>query len=250
MFGFLAPTPLKRTLTNLCAWPMLVWGGFAAAQPATQGPTSSIPSGVVSLSAVATVEVSKDLLTMVFSTTKEGADASAVQTALKQALEAALTEARRVSKPGQIDVQTGAFALSPRYTNKGVINGWQGTSELLVTGKDMAGIAQLAGRMGSMVVAQVQYDMSREVRERVEGDITAQAIARFRAKAAEMTKHFGYSTYAIREVSVTTNEPTAGGGTLFRERLSRARATDDAMPVEPGKGQVTVLVNGAVQMQR
>ena len=250
MLGLLRILLPKRSLINLCACLMLAWGGMAVSQPVTQGPSVIAPSGVVSLSAVATVEISKDMLTMVFSTTKEGAEANAVQTALKQALDAALSEAKKVSKPGLIDIQTGTFALAPRYTNKGVINGWQGTAELLVSGKDMAGIAQLAGRLGSMVVSHVHYDLSREVRERVEGDITAQAIARFRAKAADMTKHFGYSSYAIREVNVTTNEPATGGGMVMRERLSRAKVADDSMPIEPGKGQVTAMVNGTVQMQR
>ena len=86
------------------------------------------------------VEVTKDVLAVTFSTTKEGADANAVQAQLKQALDAALAEAKKSgASPGQVDVQTGAFSLFPRYTNKGGISGWQGTAELIVDGRDMAG---------------------------------------------------------------------------------------------------------------
>jgi len=75
------------------------------------------PQGVLGLSASASVEVAKDVLTVAFATTKEGADANLVQAQLKEALDAALAEARKVAKPGQLDVQTGNFSIYPRYVN-------------------------------------------------------------------------------------------------------------------------------------
>ncbi len=36
-----------------------------------------------------------------------------------------------------------------------------------------------------MTIARVGYSLSREARERLEGEVAAQAIARFRAKAAD-----------------------------------------------------------------
>ena len=37
--------------------------------------------------------------------------------------------------------------------------------------------------------------LSRELREKVEGEVAAQAIARYRAKAADYAKQFGYGGY-------------------------------------------------------
>src|SRR5262245_40551365 len=82
------------------------------------------PSGVVLLAASATAEVPKDFMTVTFTVTKDGPDPGAVQTALKQALDAALAEARRAAKPGQVDVQTGAFSLYPRTSGRGPITNW------------------------------------------------------------------------------------------------------------------------------
>ena len=56
----------------------------------------------MSLNASASVEVTKDLLNVVLTVTREGQDATTVQTQLKQALDAALAEARKVAKPGQL----------------------------------------------------------------------------------------------------------------------------------------------------
>ncbi|HEX6704775.1 MAG TPA: SIMPL domain-containing protein [Albitalea sp.] len=207
------------------------------------------PSGVVNITATAAVEVARDLMSVTLGTTREGPDANAVQTALKQALDAALAEARKVAKPGQVDVQTGQFTLQPRYTNKGQASGWQGTAELLVEGRDMAAIAQLTGRISTLTIARVSQGLSRELREKTEGEVAAQAIARFRAKAADYAKAFGYSGYLIREVNVSSTEPPSGPVPMMRMQM-KASAEDAALPVEAGKAPVLVSVSGTVQMMK
>ncbi len=210
--------------------------------------TAAPPQNVVSLTASATLEVARDTLSIAFSTSREGNDAHAVQAQLKQALEGALAEARKAAKPGQVEVQTGNFSLYPRYSPKGGINGWQGTAELLVEGKDIAGIAQLAGRLPTMAISRVAFTLSREAREKVEADVSAQAIARFRAKAEFTTKQFGFAAYTIREASVSTNEPPTGAMPMMR--AGAAMAADAALPVEAGKAAVTGTVGGSVQMTK
>jgi predicted secreted protein len=206
---------------------------------------------VVNISSSATIEVAKDLLSVTFNTTREGADAAVVQSQLKQALDAALAEARKAARPGQLDVQTGNFSLSPRYTNKGVVNGWQGSAELLVEGRDMAAIGQLTGRITTLTIARVSYGLSRELRERSEGEVAAQAITRYRAKAAEYTKQFGYADHAIRDVNVSSVEqPGPNPRVMMMSRATAATMPEEALPIEAGKGTLTVSVTGTVQMTK
>jgi len=208
------------------------------------------PTGVVGIQASATVEVPKDLMTVTLNTTREGADANTVQAGLKQALDAALAEARRVAKPGQIDVRTGNFSLYPRYTNKGVISGWQGSAELVVEGRDMPGLGQLTGKISTMTIARVSYGLSRESREQSESDVTGKAIATYRAKAAEVSKQFGYTGYVVREVNVQANEQPGNVIPMMRAQ-SMAKSSDEApLPVEAGKAVVVVTVSGTVQMTK
>jgi predicted secreted protein len=213
------------------------------------------PSGVLTLTASATIEVTRDVLSVSFSATREGPDAQVVQSALKQALDAALAEAHKIARPGQVDVQTGNFSLYPRYasaTTRGgspVITGWQGSAELLVQGKDAAAIAQLTGRIQTMTIARVGYTLSREAREKVEAEALAQAIARWRAQAQQMSQLFGYTGYTVREVNVATNEPR-GPVVPMMKAQTMAAAADMALPVEAGQGEVTATVSGAAQMTR
>ncbi|MGY4828859.1 SIMPL domain-containing protein [Sphaerotilaceae bacterium SBD11-9] len=208
------------------------------------------PQNVVGLAASASVEVTKDLLSVTLSTTREGTDAAAVQAGLKQALDAALAEAKKAAKPGQIEVQTGNFSLFPRYAQKGGITGWQGTAELGIEGRDIPGIAQLTGRITTMTIARVGTGLSREQREKVESDVAAQAIARYRAKAADYAKQFGFSGYTLREVNVNASEPAAYAAAPMLRQGGMAVASAEALPVELGKGTVTVNVNGTVQLTK
>ncbi len=221
----------------------------ALAVPAHAEPAQ--PQGVVSLSTSATVEVTKDLLSVALSTSKEGQDAATVQTQLKQALDAALAEARKVARPGQIDVQTGNFSLFPRYAPKGGLAGWQGYAELVIEGKDMSGIGALSGRITTMSVARVAQGVSRELREKVESELAALAIARYRAKAADYARQFGYAGYEIREVNVSGTEvPGFSPMPLVRAAKSMAMSADEAMPVEAGKTPLAVNVSGSVQLTK
>ncbi|ODU97417.1 MAG: hypothetical protein ABT20_18605 [Rubrivivax sp. SCN 70-15] len=229
------------SLSRLAATALLA---AAAAAPAQTLPP---PQNVVGLSASASVEVAQDLLTVVFSTTREGSDAAVVQGQLKQALAAALTAARSAAQPGQIDVQTGNFSLLPRYTPKGALDGWQGRAELIVTGRDVAGIARLTGQVPTMTIARVGFSLSREARDKAEDEVSAQAIARFRDKADRVSRDFGFGGWSLREVSLSSNEP--GPGVVPMMRAQAARAVDDTpLPVEAGRTVVAATVSGSVQL--
>jgi predicted secreted protein len=221
---------------------------FAAAPAADIATAFTPPQGVVNLSSSASIEVTRDVLGVTFGTTKEGTDAASVQSQLKQALDAALAEAKKAARPGQLDVQTGNFSLSPRYTGKGAINGWQGSAELIVEGRDMQAIGQLTGRITTLTISRVGYTLSRELREKSEAEVSGQAIARYRAKAADYAKQFGYGSYSIREVNVTTNEPQPPVRMDRMQMKSMSASSDESLPVEPGKGTVSVNVNGTVQL--
>ncbi len=221
-----------------------------AAAAAASAQTLPPPQNVVSLSASASVEVPKDWLTVVFSTTREGSDAAAVQSQLKQALDAALAEARKLARPGQVEVQTGGFSLVPRYAPKGgSITGWQGSTELVVEGRDSTTIAQLTGRVQTLSIARVGFSLSREARQKVEGEVAAQAIERFRARADAVSRQFGFTGYTVREVAVNTEGGMGQPVPVMRMQASAMMADGAPLPVEAGKATVTANVSGSVQMK-
>jgi uncharacterized protein YggE len=79
--------------------------------------------------------------------------------------------------------------------------------------------------------------------------VRAQAIERYRARAADYARQFGYGGYAIREVNVSSNEPPGFAPVPMLRAKAMAAGADEALPVEPGKGVVSVTVSGSVQMK-
>ncbi len=239
-----ASVKTAKHLLTACALLAASTGLFAQNQPGPHAPLQNIAQ----LSASAAVEVQQDLLSIAMTTTRDGVDAATVQNQLKLALEAALAEAKKTAQPGLMDVRTGNFSLYPRYGKDGKINGWQGSTEMVLEGRDFARITAAAGKVQTLSLGNVGFALSREARARVEGDAQAQAIERFKAKASEIARGFGFSAYTLREVAVNANDQGP-----IRPRMmameAKSAMSDSAIPVEAGKSTVLVNVSGSVQMK-
>jgi len=229
---------------------MAACGALAAAAAAGSATAQNIapPQNVLQLTASGSVEVQQDMLSMTLTTTRDATDAATVQSQLKAAVDAALAEAKKNAQPGQLDVHTGNFSLSPRYTREGKINGWQGSAELVVEGRDFPRITQTAGRITTLSVGNVGFALSREQRARSETEAQTIAIENFKQKATELAKGFGFGGYTLREVSVNAND---SGPIRPRAMAAQAKSfsADAPVPVEAGKTSVVVNVSGSVQLK-
>ena len=216
----------------------------------SQTPVGAEPRNIVQLSANGVVEALQDWLTLTLSVTHQGNDASGVQTALRDASEAALTELKRTTQAGVMEVRSGAFNLQPRYGNDGKINGWVGSTELIVEGSDFARISLAAAKARTMAISNLTFGLSRAARTQLESQAQVLAIDGFKRKAGQIAQGFGFSDYALREVSVHSADQS-GGPVQRMMAMSVGRMAPDAspLPMEGGKSLVTVTVSGAVQLK-
>ena len=225
-----------------CSFALCAMGAFSQTLP------NEPLKNVAQISASGSVDVQQDMLSISMTTSRDGPNAAAVQGQLRQALDAALALARQAASPGLMEVRTGNFSLYPRYGKEGKINGWQGSTELVLEGKDFAGITGTAGKIQTLSLGSVSFALSREQRARVEGEAQAQAIERFKSRASEVSSAFGFGGYALREVSINTNDQ----GPVPRPRAiamsAKSEMADAPVPVEAGKSTVLVTISGSVQM--
>ena len=227
----------------IAACALLAWATGLFAQ------TLPVPLNVAQLSASGSVEVPQDLLSIAMNTTASGPDANSVQTQLKQALDAALAVARPAVLPGQLDVRTGNFSLYPRYDKNGKINGWQGTTELVLDGRDFSRITTTAGKIQSLTLSNVSFSLSREQRAKVESEAQTIAIYRFKAKALEVSKGFGFSGYTLREITINANDQSFQPRPRMLTMQAKSADAESAVPVEAGKSTVLVNVSGSIQLR-
>ena len=103
----------------------------------------------------------------------------------------------------------------------------------------------MAGRVQSLNVSAVSFGLSREQRVKVEADAQGIAIERFKSRALEIARGFGFAGYTLREVNISSNEQ---GNSPRPRMLAQASFADAAVPVEAGKTAVVVTVSGSVQL--
>lgn len=243
-----SPASVSRGLVLwLALWSAFVW------HPAVHGQSvhPPEPSRVVSLSASGFLDVPQDWLTMSLTTTRDGNDATVVQNQLKQALDAALGVAKATAAPQQLDVRTGSIGLYPRYGSTGKISGWQGSAELILEGRDFVRISTAAGKIQTLTMSNMAFSLSREARLKLESDVQALAIERFKSRAGEVAKGFGFTGYTLREIAISSADQVGGNGYPRPVAMqSRASVSSDApVPVEAGKSQVNVTVSGTIQLR-
>jgi predicted secreted protein len=201
----------------------------------------------VNLTSSASVHVAQDLLTLSLSVVREGTDPHSLQTQINFVLESALQVARLGAKPGQMDVRSGQFSLSPRYGRDGKLTGWQGSASLILEGRDFARITETAGRLPTMTVASINFGLTQEQFQAAQARAQVQAIAQFRGRATEIAKCFGFSDYTLGEVTIGAESPMPmmRGGML----TSASMAPEVPIATEAGTRQVTVTVSGSVQLK-
>lgn len=228
----------------------LPWGSALAQSPLPALPPAAqaAPHQVLHLSASAHTEVAQDWLVMTLAVQKEGLQAPAVQKQLNAVLSAALAVATPLAKPGAVEVSTGEMNVSPRYGREGKVNGWTGSAQLVLQGRDAVQIATLATRLQELTVAQIDWQLSPEQKIAAELRIQAEAVARFQSKAQALTQQFGFGAYTLREVRVSAQE-TGEGPVMPRMAMASMDAAPAPVPTLAGKSRVVVNVSGSIVLR-
>jgi predicted secreted protein len=246
---------MKLIRTPSMAWALMSALALPVASVQAQS-TSNSPHAanaplnqVLHLSASAQTEVPQDWLVITLSVQKEGLQAPAVQKQLNAILSSALAVATPTARPGALELKTGEMNVSPRYGRDGKMNGWVGSAQLVLQGRDAEQITTLAGRMPDLTVSQIDWRLSPEQKAAAEARIQAEAVAHFQSKAQSLTKQFGFTAYTLREVRVIAQE--AGEGVVM-PRMAMAQMDSPApspVPAVAGKSRVVVNISGSIVLR-
>ncbi|MFP3740011.1 SIMPL domain-containing protein, partial [Burkholderia sp. SIMBA_019] len=100
---------------------------------------------------------------------QEGAEPSAISSALSARTQAVLAQAKRTSG---VEAQSGGFTIHPSTDRNGRISTWRGRSEVILKSKDFAAVSKLAGELANqMQVQNVAFSLSREARQATEAKL-------------------------------------------------------------------------------
>jgi len=216
---------------------------------------------LISLSSSATRELENDIVSITFRVIETGKDANVVQDLLRDAVKSAFEVVASNRNPAyaststmSIKAETDSFQVEPTTNNSGKITGYQGIATVTVSSADAETVVQIATEIKTMTVATSRNSTSRELKASVEGELIAEAIADFNAKADAVAAAFGYKgwTIANAQVRVDGERENRYGGVkaMMMEVSSIGGASGPTHTVETGRSKITSNVSGQIILSK
>lgn len=236
---------MKRRITLYLSFALLALTarGPALAQPAPEATRYN----TADLQADAQREVGNDTLNASLFVELTETDAAKLADSLNRNTADSLAVAKEFKS---VRVRSGNNQTYPVYDRAQRLTAWRGRAELRLESKDFRAAATLIGRLQSrMQLGQIGFSLSAEVRKAAEDELIGEAIKAFRARADIVRTSLGGRGYRIRRLAVNT------GGGFVPPRPLMARAGVAAAegvatpPLEGGVSQITVSVNGTIEVE-
>jgi len=229
-------------MNRLCM--MLVAAGLLASTAVAAEP---VPYNMVSLSAEAHRQVANDEATALLYIESNDQNAAA----LSDLLNRTTSDALRVAKSyGAVKASVAGNRVYPVYTPKNKPDGWRGRAEIRLQSTDFKAMAELIGKLqASMQLADLSFDLSTASREHVETELIDEAVHAFHTRADVVAHSLAATHYKLVSMNVNTQ-----GGVRYQPVMAKSFAMAAAAPVaeppmEAGQSQVTVGINGTVQVE-
>ncbi|MBL8805252.1 MAG: SIMPL domain-containing protein [Rhodospirillales bacterium] len=183
-------------------------------------------------------DVPQDRLTASLRVEATAATPAAVQADVNRRMEAAVARARAVA--GVRVETTGYSTWEERPANQP--RRWRGQAGLALTGKDAAAVLALAGALQEqgLAMAGLRFDLTPEAQRAIEDELTAEAIARVRARADRAAQALGLRVTGIAEIRV--GEAGVGSPPPRPVAMRAMAAGAEAAPPVAEAGLATVRV--------
>ncbi|MGH8755438.1 MAG: SIMPL domain-containing protein [Burkholderiales bacterium] len=198
---------------------------------------------VVDLQAEAQREIQNDLMTASLYVEQSGENPARVSNLVNKIVNEALRVAGDVKN---LKASTEGYQTYPVYDKTNRLEAWRVRSEIRIESKDFSAASNLIGKLQStMQLSSLGFTVSPEARRQAENELIAQAISNFRERADIVKQSLNGRGYKVRKMSINTSG--------FHPRPLSARgiaAQEVAAPnVEGGTSQVTVNINGSIEVE-
>jgi predicted secreted protein len=198
---------------------------------------------VVDLQAEAQREIQNDVMTAALYVEQSGENPAQVSNSVNKIANEALRVAGDVKS---VKASTGGYQTYPIYGKNKRLEAWRVHSEIRIESKDFSALSNLIGKLQSaMQLSYLGFTVSPEARRQAENELIAEAISNFHERADIVKKSLNGRGYKIRKISVNTS------GFHPRPVFARGIAAQEvaAPNVEGGTSQVTVNVNGTIEVE-
>lgn len=201
------------------------------------------------LSAEANATVATDELTVRLAYEKDGPTAAALNADVLRTLTEALAYAKKVSG---VEARLSSVHTNPNWDGAGKRKGWKVRGEIVLRGKNIAGLSELSGKLSeTLQLAGVDYGVSEELAAATRKALIADAARAFKEKAQASVSALGFTGYEIADVSlgdgIQASPPIAYKA---RGAVMSMQAETASLPTEGGTHRLSVTFSGSVLLKR
>ena len=199
----------------------------------------------VRLQSQQTEAVSNDTMHVSMNTYAEMQDPAKLAAKINNDMEWALQQAKQVQG---VKINTGSYQTWP-ITRKEVTTGWRGQQDLVLESADTETLSRLVGQLQDRLqIKSMNFTVSDEKRAGVETRLIDAALDAFKQRAGIIGDNLKASGFRIVEINVNTS--TQRPPMLRQARMaSMSMEASDAVAVEGGESDVSVTVNGTIELQ-
>jgi len=202
----------------------------------------SLNYNIVEFSESANMEVPRDTMTAHFSINAEGKDRQAVN----QVFMKKFNQFNKISQNSKFKAANG----------KRTQTGWEEHAYFKVESKDFEALNRLiADSINIAVLESSSFSVSKEKREETVDQLSKAVILRFKDRAQNLTQTLGFSSYKIVKLNLGHIGNRQVGGDFAHAKMLRAipaaevaAGIEDGVPASPGSEEISLTVNGSVQM--
>lgn len=199
----------------------------------------------VTLNESAKTEIENDLLVVVLFAQAEGRDATTPADEVNRLMDWAVNLAR---SHNDIKVQTLGYNTNAIYKNSS-IRGWRVNQSLRLESRDSRVLGDLIATLQEQLKVQsIGYQVSDEQRRRHLDGLTDDALTRFTARAEKIARALGRKGFRIVRLNISDGHHNPMP--MSRGVMMASRAEADVAParLEAGTQQMTVTVNGEIEL--
>ncbi|MCP3663506.1 MAG: SIMPL domain-containing protein [Gammaproteobacteria bacterium] len=199
----------------------------------------------VSFSVSASDEVENDTLVVQMYAQREGGNAGELAQEVNRLVAQAMTQAKTVPA---VKAQTREYSTSPIYRER-AITGWRVRQGISLESQDAAALSKLIGALQErLVIGRIGYTLSPALKEQMDEQLTARAIAQFNWRAALISREMGGSGYHLVAMNINTsgNQPRIRAMAMADE--SRALKSATPPTLEAGTQRVEVRIDGTIEL--
>lgn len=199
----------------------------------------------VRLQSQQTEAVSNDTMHVSMNTYAEMQDPAKLAAKINNDMEWALQQAKQVQG---VKINTGSYQTWP-ITRKEVTTGWRGQQDLVLESADTETLSRLVGQLQDRLqIKSMSFTVSDEKRAGVENRLIDAALDAFKQRAGIIGNNLKASGFRIVEINV--NSSTQRPPMLRQARMaSMSMEASDAVAVEGGESDVSVTVNGTIELR-